>query len=240
MKIGIRREDKNQWEGRAPLIPVDIEALQKYHGLEFVVQPSQIRAIPEHLYELSGAQVQEDLSACPLILAVKEIPPDFFEPEKTYLFFSHTIKGQTQNMPILQRMMELKDTLIDYERIIDSHGRRLVFFGRFAGIAGMIDTLWIYGQRLAWEGVQTPFSHLNQALHYAHLDDVKRVMKRIATQIRRQGLPESITPLVIGIAGYGHVSAGAQEIIDLLPHQEIEPKKLLDFIKSGKYSYRNI
>ena len=44
-------------------------------------------------------------------------------------------------------MMELGCTLIDYEKIADENGKRLVFFGKFAGLAGMVDTLWIFGQR---------------------------------------------------------------------------------------------
>ena len=45
--IGIRREDKNEWERRAPLIPSDIAYLRKEHGLRFVVQPSPIRSYPD-------------------------------------------------------------------------------------------------------------------------------------------------------------------------------------------------
>jgi alpha-aminoadipic semialdehyde synthase len=33
--------------------------------------------------------------------------------------------------------------------------------------------------------------------------------------------------MVFGFAGYGHVSQGAQEILDLLPHRQIEPEELM-------------
>jgi alpha-aminoadipic semialdehyde synthase len=36
--------------------------------------------------------------------------------------------------------------------------------------------------------------------------------------------------MVIGFAGYGNVSQGAQEIFDLLPHEEIDPRKLEAFM----------
>ena len=74
--IGIRREDKNEWERRAPLIPPDIAFLRKEHGLRFVVQPSPIRAYPDAEYESAGAELSEDLAPAGIVLAVKEIPID--------------------------------------------------------------------------------------------------------------------------------------------------------------------
>ena len=87
------------------------------------------------------------------MLAVKEIPEAQFRPGKTYVFFSHTIKGQPYNMDMLRRMMELGCQLLDYERIVDERNVRLISFSRFAGIAGVVDTLWALGRRLEWEGL---------------------------------------------------------------------------------------
>ncbi len=71
-----------------------------------------------------------------------------FEHGKTYVFFSHVVKGQSYNMPMLKALMDKGCTLIDYERIVDDMNRRIIFFGRFAGLAGMINTLWAIGLRL--------------------------------------------------------------------------------------------
>jgi alpha-aminoadipic semialdehyde synthase len=43
-------------------------------------------------------------------------------------------------------------------------------------------------------------------------------------------LPESLTPLICGFAGYGNVSRGAQEIYDLLPTRELAPTELADLL----------
>lgn len=50
--VGIRREDKNRWECRVPLTPVNISELKARHGddLEFVVQPCRKRAFAEEQY----------------------------------------------------------------------------------------------------------------------------------------------------------------------------------------------
>jgi len=143
--IGIRREDKNRWERRAPLTPAHVQELVREQGRSVVVQPSPLRIYLDDDYRAAGAVVDEDLSGCRVILAVKEVPPPLLIPGRTYLFFSHVIKGQASNMPMLRQVLERRCTLIDYEPILDRHGRRLIFFGRHAGYTGMIDALWAEG-----------------------------------------------------------------------------------------------
>ncbi len=221
--VGIRREDKNVWERRVPLTPQHVGQLAEEIGGTFCVQPSDIRAFSDQDYAAVGAHVREDLSGCPVVLAVKEIPVPLLQPGTTYVFFAHVIKGQPSNMPMLQRMLDLKCTLIDYEKVTDDLGRRLIFFGRHAGLAGMIDTLWAYGQRMAWEGVQTPFGQIHQAYHYPDAAAAKLAVQRVGEQIAAGNLAESIAPFVCGFAGYGNVSRGAQEIYDQLPLEEVLP-----------------
>jgi alpha-aminoadipic semialdehyde synthase len=235
-RIGLRGEDKNPWERRAPLIPTHVRELIQNESLEVLVQASPIRIFPDSDYEREGAQVVETLESCPIIFAVKEIPLNFFEKEKTYIFFSHTIKGQSSNMPMLQKILELDCTLIDYERIIDENGMRLLFFGEQAGQAGMIDTLWAYGQRLSYLGINNPFSTLKQAFLYPNLMAAKEEIARTGWAIKNKGLDLSQVPLICGFAGYGRVSIGAQEIFGLLPFDEIAPEEIEEFIKSKNYS----
>ncbi|MDQ7825311.1 MAG: bifunctional lysine ketoglutarate reductase /saccharopine dehydrogenase family protein [Candidatus Eremiobacteraeota bacterium] len=225
-KIGIRREDKNQWERRAPLSPEQIQHLIEKDGLEVIVQPSPIRVFPDEAYGKAGATIDEDLSRCSVVIGIKEIPPSLLHERTTYIFFSHTIKGQSHNMPMLRRLRELRCQVIDFELIKDENDRRLIFFGYYAGLAGMIDMLWALGQRLLWEGMDTPFKQILPAHKYANLEEARRAIIRIADLIGRDGLPESLVPLVCGFTGYGRVSQGAQEIYDLLPVQEIPPSHL--------------
>lgn len=226
IKIGIRREDKNIWERRSAIIPEHIPRLTAHTPLEICCQPFPRRAFSDREYERAGALIEEDLSPCAIIFGIKEIPAPLLLPGKTYLFFSHTIKGQKYNMPMLQRLLELGCTLIDYELIKDANGRRLVFFGRFAGVAGMVDTLHTLGLRLRHKGYETPFTEIRMAYDYKDMAEAKAEVKRIGHKIAAEGLPRPIRPLVIGFSGYGHVSKGAQEVFDLLPHQEVEPQEL--------------
>jgi saccharopine dehydrogenase (NAD+, L-lysine-forming) len=234
--IGIRREDKNPWEKRAPLIPAHAGELMRKYPIEVWLQPSSIRVFQDEDYRREGVVVSDDLTACSIVLAVKEIPLEFFCEEKVYVFFSHTIKGQPHNMPMLKRMMDLRCTLIDYERIVDEQGRRLVFFGRQAGQAGMIDTLWALGQRLQTEGVDSPFVSIRKTVDYASLVEAKESIQKAGWEIHHHGLDSSLVPLVVGFAGYGHVSQGAQEMFDLLPCEEVGPARLKEIFRRKTFN----
>lgn len=224
MIIGIRREDKNRWERRVPLVPTDLAALQA-QGYAFRVQPSANRIYLDSEYSDSGLEVHEDLGPCQLVLAVKEIPTELLEPGKAYIYFSHVIKGQDYNMPMLRRLLELNCSLVDYEKICGADGRRLVFFSIHAGHAGMIDTLWTLGQRLFARGVATPLAEIKQTYRYPSLEAAKDHLREIGARLDAE-MPAALRPLTIGVAGYGNVAGGCREVLDCLPCEWIDPEDL--------------
>ncbi len=234
--IGVRREDKSIWERRVPIVPEDARRLLDTHDIEVWIQPSEVRVFQDEEFAQSGARVEEDLSPCPIVFGVKEIPLPFFQPGRTYAFFAHVVKGQAYNMPMLKRLLDLGCQLIDYEKATDEQGRRLIFFGRHAGQAGMINTLWALGQRLNQEGTPSPFDDLRQARHYGSLAEAKAAVSALGERIAREGLPDAITPLICGFAGYGNVFRGSDEIIELLPVQEIQPHEVATVAQSADYS----
>jgi len=240
IKIGIRREDINKWEKRVPLIPSHARELSDRLPVEFRVQPSKIRIFTDDDYRLAGIPVEEGLSPCPVVLALKEIPVELIEKAKTYLFFSHTAKGQSQNRPMLKRMMDLGCTIIDYEKMVDENGRRVLYFGNYAGHAGMIDTLWALGKRLQAEGVANPFTMLHPTHYYQSLVDAREAVGKLAWKIAKEGVPPALSPLIFGFFGYGHVSQGAQEIFDLLPVENIRPADIPKLFEDGGKVHRNL
>jgi len=122
----------------------------------------------------------------------------------------------------------MKTNLIDYERIVNEKNQRLIFFGRFAGIAGMIETLHAYGRKLELKGLTTPLSQIKQAFTYESLEEAQTRIQKIGRELKKKGIPQEIAPLTLGFTGYGNVSRGAQEICDLLPCQKISPQELLE------------
>ena len=237
--IGIRHEDKYAMERRVAIPPQHARRLIEKHNLNILVEKSQKRVFTDEEYRKAGAKVVDDLKEAPVIFGVKEMPEHFFEDDKTYVFFSHVIKGQAYNMPMLRTMMDKRCNLIDYERIVEESGKRIIFFGHFAGVAGMINSLWSFGQRLKVMGTENPFSTLKQAHKYDSLAEAKQAISEVGFEITRNGLPSGIDPMVVGITGYGNVSKGAQEILSLLPVKEISPEELLE-LKNQKALPSNV
>ncbi len=224
--LGVRHETKSRWERRSPIPPELARHLVCDHGLRLVVQSSSTRVFTDAEYQTAGAEVRSSLDGVPVVLGVKEIPPAMLAPSTAYLYFAHVIKGQPANMPMLRRLLELGCTLVDYERITDERGRRLVFFGRFAGLAGMVDVLWSLGRRLRAEGLASPFDDLMPTHAYHGLDDALGAVRDAGRRIAEEGLPDALTPLVIGVAGYGNVARGAQEVLARLPATDVQPDDL--------------
>lgn len=236
--LGVRVETKDPAERRAPLTPEHVRRLVEDHGITVVVQPSRSRVFPDADYVRAGATLSPDLSRCNLILGVKEVPPEDLLPGKAWMFFSHTMKGQPENMPMLRRLLELRGTLLDYERVVNERGRRLIAFGTYAGYAGMVNTVWALGRRLRWEGVDNPFDRIRRPHRYPGLDEVREALREVGRIVRTVGLPMQVVPLVVGITGQGRVSRGALEILKVLPTERLEPDDLSRFFRSGDFSAR--
>ncbi len=235
--IGIRQEDKNRWERRAPLTPGHVRELVRDRGLRVAVEPSPFRVYPDDDYRAAGATLTADLTGCRAILCVKEVPIAKLVPDHPYLMFSHVIKGQAYNMPLLRRFLTDGCTLIDYESIVDRYGERLIFFGRHAGYAGMIDGLWTLGRRLAERGVDTAFAGVEPAHRYRSVAAATDYLtERVGRRIREVGIAPELHPLVIGFTGGGNVSQGAQQILEALPIVEVDPDDLPAFLSKSDIS----
>jgi alpha-aminoadipic semialdehyde synthase len=98
----------------------------------------------------------------------------------------------------------------------------------------MIDTLWTLGRRLEALGVSTPFLDAGPAHSYENLGAAKAAMRELGARIAAGGIPARMAPLVFGVTGYGNVSRGAQEILDLLPFVEVQPGDLAAFVATNR------
>ncbi|XP_071960178.1 alpha-aminoadipic semialdehyde synthase, mitochondrial-like isoform X2 [Antedon mediterranea] len=233
--MGIRREDYgSQWERRAPLAPSHVKTLIE-SGVKVLVQDSNRRAYPIQDYENAGAEIQEDLSEASFILGVKQVPIPRLVANKTFCFFSHTIKAQVENMPLLDAILEKNIRLIDYEKIVDDSGKRLVAFGKFAGLAGMINILHGMGLRLLALGHHTPFLHIAAAHNYRDSSMARQAVREAGYEIALGRLPKSIGPMTFVFMGAGNVSQGAQEIISELPLEYVRPCDLKDVAENGDH-----
>jgi len=235
--LGIRREDLNVWERRAPIAPQHVKELTD-KGITVLVQPSTRRAYTMDEYESAGAVISEDLSAASLIMAVKTVPIDILIPNKSYSFFSHTIKAQEGNMPTLDALLEKNIRLIDYEKMEDAKGKRVAAFGKFAGVGGMINILHGIGLRLLSLGHHTPFMYVGSTHNYKNSRQARLSIYELGEDIRAGKLPHHFGPLTFVFTGSGNVSQGAQEVFRELPHVWVHPHELEEAIKT--YDHRTL
>jgi alanine dehydrogenase len=220
-KIAVIRESRSD-DRRTPLVPTHIkELLSNYTDLGIAVQPSKHRCFSDQAYKEQGAIISEDLSACDLILGVKEIEPDLLIPSKTYIFFSHTSKIQPNNSAaaqgtpgmdkkeLLREVLKRSVTLIDYENIRDDLSRRYLGFGRFAGIVGCYNSLNLYLETIG----QKPMPRAHELNSYEKLKD--NVGKKDFGNAR------------IIITGDGRVARGSLEFLEFTNIQKVSPDEYL-------------
>ena len=169
-----------------------------------LVQPSNRRAFQMPEYIQAGAVIQEDLSEASLILGVKQIPIDLLLPNKSYSFFSHTIKAQEANMPLLDALLEKNIVMIDYEKMCDAQGQRMVAFGKYAGVVGMINIMHGLGLRFLALGHHTPFMHIGPAHNYRSSEMARQSIRDSGYDIALGLLPKSIGPLTFVFTGSGN------------------------------------
>jgi len=210
IKIGLLREGKNPPDKRVAFTPTQVEELQQlFPNVTVFVQPSSARCFKDVEYRNAGASLVEDVSHCDILFGIKEVPIDMLIANKTYLFFSHTIKKQPYNRKLLQKILEKNITLIDYETLKDSQGNRLVAFGRYAGIVGAYNGLWTYGKRYK------AFT-LRRAFECFDVNDLK-------IELRKVILP----PIKIILTGSGRVAKGAMETLDTAGIRKVNAEDFL-------------
>lgn len=236
--IGILKETKSAWERRVALTPNGCKDLIDM-GIKVKLEPSRIRCFSDDEYLAIGAEITTDLSDCNLIISIQEPQVNSLMEEKTYIFFSHTKKGKTDNQGLLEKILEKKIRLVDYECIKEdvedkSLGKRLVSFGRIAGIAGTINILKGIGELLLARQVSTPFVFTKLAYMYSDVVDALQSLVTLGQYITEQYLPVEYSPFTFAVLGNGQVSSGVQEALKCLPHKFIKPSDLIN----GNYEKR--
>jgi len=212
MKIGIIKEGKTPPDERVPMSPEECkEVMEKYPSIELVVQKSNVRRFKTKEFEKYGIEMVDSVADCDILMGVKEVPIADLIPNKTYFFFSHTIKKQPYNRNLLKAMLEKNITMVDYETLTNDKGFRLIGFGRYAGIVGCYNSFYTYGER-------TGAYHLKRA--YQCEDRIE-----MESELSKVKLPDNFK---IILTGTGRVSHGAIEILEKLKLKRISPEEMLN------------
>ncbi|QGK72860.1 NAD(P)-dependent oxidoreductase [Flavobacterium sp. SLB02] len=210
MKFGIIKERKNPPDRRVVFSPNELAKLkQTYHDAVVEVESSDIRIFSDVQYKSMGITVTDDVSDSDVLFGVKEVPVDSLIPNKAYFFFSHTIKKQPYNQKLLKSILEKNIDLYDHETIVDDQNRRLIGFGKYAGMVGVYNGIRAFG-------IKFELFKLPKAETLAGKDALIAHLKRL-----------NLPALKFVITGTGKVGSGAKEILDAIKVKEITVENYL-------------
>ncbi len=210
MKIGIIKERKNPPDRRVVLSPNDlVEITSKYPDAKFKVEKSDVRIYTDDQYSDLGFELSENMEDCDVLLGVKEVPVENLIPNKKYFFFSHTIKKQIHNRKLLKAILDKNITLYDHETIVDQEYKRLIGFGRYAGIVGAYNGIRAFG-------IKFELFNLPKAETLSGRNELIERLKRI-----------TLPPIKIVLTGNGKVGNGVKEILDAIKIKHVSPADFL-------------
>ena len=210
MKIGLLREEKIPADRRVVLTPNQCKRFKSiYSNIDLVVQSSRIRCFSDQEYIDQGIQVVDNVNDCDVLLGVKEVPLSFLLANKTYFYFSHTIKKQPYNRELLLKMIKMNITMIDYEVLRNHNGERLLGFGRYAGIVGAYNAFLTYG-------LKSKKYNLKPAYKCKNKYEMEGELKKIVLKNER-----------IIITGNGRVGKG---VIEIMNKSGIKKVSKVDFL----------
>ncbi|KQC31349.1 NAD(P)-dependent oxidoreductase [Flagellimonas eckloniae] len=210
MKFGIIRERKNPPDRRVVLSPTECQnVLSAFPDSQIFVEPSPIRVFTDEEYQQKSISVSKEMEKCDVLLGVKEVPIDALIPNKKYFFFSHTIKKQPYNRPLLKAILEKNIELYDHEVITNSKGQRLVAFGRYAGIVGAYNGMRAYGLKFN-------LFNLPKA-------ETLKDQKALISELQKVKLPN----IKILLTGRGRVGNGSREMLDAMGLKKVNVSEYL-------------
>lgn len=211
MKFGILKELKTPPDKRVVFSPAELNELKnRFPQAEITVQSSDVRIFKDDEYTAAGIAVSNDVSHCDVLIGVKEIPADKLIANKNYFFFSHTIKKQPYNQKMLQAILDNDITLYDHETVIDATGRRLIGFGRYAGIVGAYNAIRAFGYKF-------DLFNLPKAETLTDKD-------ALVAKLKKTFMP----PVKIVVTGKGKVGYGIKEMLDAIKVKEVSPADFLN------------
>ncbi len=199
MKFGIVKERKSPADKRVVFSPNELVKLKSlYPEVSVKVESSASRAFSDAEYQDLGIEVVDDISDCEVFFGVKEVPVEDLIPNKSYFFFSHTIKKQPHNRALLQGLLAKNVDFYDHETIVNANNNRLIGFGYYAGMVGAYNSIRAFG--LKFELFKLP-----KAETLSGKEDLIRHLKRIV-----------LPPIKFVVTGRGKVGSGVKEILDAI------------------------
>ena len=215
MKIGLIREGKNPPDNRVALTPQQCAFVERLFPVKIIIEPSPTRCFSDVEIDEEDVKLSSNLQSCDFLLGIKEVPIEQLIADKTYFFFSHTIKKQAHNKPLLKSILQKKITLIDYEVLTDEYNQRLIAFGKFAGMVGAHNGVMGFGLKTG----AFILPRMRDCISYAEAREIYSTIEFPA--------------LSVVVSGNGRVAKGSMEVLHDMGFKQVSPA---DFV-SKNYDY---
>ena len=210
MKFAVIKERKSPPDKRVVLTPKSCQNLLINHPkAQLVVESSEIRAFLDDEYSELDINVANNISDADVMIGVKEVPIEALISNKSYFFFSHTIKKQPYNRKLLQAILDKNITLYDHETLVDKNHNRLIGFGYYAGVVGAYNGIRTIGKK--WGIFELP-----KASHLKGRTELDAALNNI-----------KIPNLKIVLTGTGRVGQGAKEVLDFMKIRQVSVEEFL-------------
>ncbi len=211
MKLGILKEEKVPIDRRVPLTPLQcVELKRNYPFLDIKVMSSDFRCFSDSMYLDAGIDVVDSLRDCDILMGVKEVDKCSLIAGKTYLFFSHTIKKQEYNRNLLIEMINSNIRMIDYETLVNNKGKRILGFGKYAGIVGAYNCFLTYGLKSKKYYLKPAYNCYSRFEMEKQLSNIRLGNERIV------------------VTGSGRVGGGIIEILDTIGIKQVDKESFLN------------
>lgn len=211
MKFALIKERKNPPDRRVVFSPQALEKLKTdFPEAELVVESSDIRVFTDEDYSDLGFTVSNDVTDADVMLGVKEVPISALIPNKSYFFFSHTIKKQPYNRDLLRAILDKNITMYDHETIVNEKNNRLIGFGYYAGVVGAYNGFRAYGLKYGSFNLPKAETLKDRDALNAELDKI------------------TVPKMKVVLTGSGKVGTGAKEILDHLKIKEVSVEDYLN------------
>jgi len=211
MKFAIIQERKSPPDRRVVLDPTSCQKLlSNFPSAELLIETSPKRIFSDTAYSEAGFNVVEDVSTADVMIGVKEVPIEALIPNKSYFFFSHTIKKQPYNRNLLRAILDKNITLYDHETLVSEHNHRLIGFGYYAGVVGAYNGMRALGLK------ENCFELPKATTLNGHAE--------LHTELDKISLPK----IKIILTGTGRVGQGAKEILDHLKIKKVSVDQFLN------------
>jgi hypothetical protein len=203
------KEDKIPVDKRTPLTPKQcLYVNEKFSELTIYVQESSHRCFTDSEYLDLNIKVVKNLDCCDIIIGIKEIKINNIIQAMSYIFFSHTIKKQEYNKELLKSLLSSNNTLYDYE-VMKNNGKRLIGFGKYAGIVGAYNSFRAYG-------LKTKKFKIDKASNFNSKEEIFTILNNIQLSNEK-----------ILITGVGNVSKGIIEVLQNMSMLKVDSNEIM-------------